>query len=175
MSTLVVNLYGGPGVGKSTIAAGTFFRLKQAGINAELVTEFAKDKVWEESYRTLDNQIYIFGKQYHRIYRLLNKVEVVITDSPILLSLCYNRENMLPSFRQLVFEIYRSLNTLDIFLVRQTPYNPIGRMQTEEEAKEIDRYLHNLLSGYNIKHKNIYVNKDALKKIETLVYDIIKS
>jgi len=46
---LVVNLFGAPGAGKSTGAAYIFSQLKMAGINAELVTEFAKDKVWEES------------------------------------------------------------------------------------------------------------------------------
>ena len=44
---LVVNLFGAPGAGKSTGAAYIFSQLKMAGINAELVTEFAKDKVWE--------------------------------------------------------------------------------------------------------------------------------
>ena len=46
---LVVNLFGAPGAGKSTGAAYIFSKLKMSGINVELVTEFAKDKVWEES------------------------------------------------------------------------------------------------------------------------------
>ncbi len=45
--TLVVNLLGGPGSGKSTTAADVFARLKWQDINCELVTEFAKDLVWE--------------------------------------------------------------------------------------------------------------------------------
>ena len=77
---LVVNLFGAPGAGKSTGAAYIFSRLKLAGINAELVTEFAKDKVWEESKAVFQNQAYIFGKQYFRISRVQDKVDVVITD-----------------------------------------------------------------------------------------------
>ena len=46
---IVVNLFGAPGAGKSTGAAYIFAMLKMAGINAELVTEFAKDKVYEET------------------------------------------------------------------------------------------------------------------------------
>ena len=60
-----------------------------AGVNAELVTEFAKDKVWEESKAVFQNQQYIFGKQYFRLTRLEGKVDVVVTDSPILLSAYY--------------------------------------------------------------------------------------
>ena len=43
-SPLIINLFGAPGVGKSTGAAYIFSKLKMAGMNAELVTEFAKDK-----------------------------------------------------------------------------------------------------------------------------------
>ena len=59
---LVVNLFGVPGAGKSTGAAYVFSKLKMKGINAELVTEFAKDIVWENNSRGLKNQEYIFGK-----------------------------------------------------------------------------------------------------------------
>lgn len=40
----VINLFGQPGAGKSTGAAYIFSQLKLRGINAELVTKFAKDK-----------------------------------------------------------------------------------------------------------------------------------
>ena len=55
---IVVNLFGAPGAGKSTGAAYIFAKLKMAGINAELVTEFAKDKVWEEYAEVFKNQAY---------------------------------------------------------------------------------------------------------------------
>ena len=69
MSALVVNLFGGPGCGKSTVAALLFGKLKQHGVNCEMALEYAKDKVWEESFKTLEDQIYIFGKQLHKIWR----------------------------------------------------------------------------------------------------------
>ena len=45
-SCLVVNLFGAPSAGKSTGAAYIFSKLKMAGYNAELVTEFSKDMCW---------------------------------------------------------------------------------------------------------------------------------
>ena len=41
-STLLVNLYAGPGAGKSTGAAYIFAKLKMAGVDCEYVSEYAK-------------------------------------------------------------------------------------------------------------------------------------
>ena len=125
---LVVNLFGAPGAGKSTGAAYIFSKLKMAGINAELVTEFAKDKVWEGSQAVFENQAYIFGKQYFRISRLQNKVDVVITDSPILLSSFYNRDEVLgKELDALVTKVFNTYDSYNVFINRVKPYNPIGR------------------------------------------------
>lgn len=47
-NTLIVNLVAGPGTGKSTTMAGVFYKLKSLGIDCEMVTEFAKELVWEK-------------------------------------------------------------------------------------------------------------------------------
>lgn len=137
MNTIVVNLYGGPSTGKSTTAAGVFSVLKSMGVECEYVTEYAKDKVWEESFGTLNNQIYVFGKQHHRIFRCLGKVDVIVTDSPILLSLIYG-EDASQQFKDLVIHEFCNMTTLDVFLERCHEYNTNGRMQTADEALIID-------------------------------------
>lgn len=147
--TLVVNLLGGPGANKSTAAAGIFNALKYDGVNCELAAEFAKDLTWEERQETLKDQIYVFGKQYHRIFRLLNKVDVIITDSPILLTPIYDSKNR-ELLKQLVLTEHDSWWTYNVFLKRSKKYNPKGRNQTEDEAKQIDRVVLDFLTENNL-------------------------
>lgn len=148
---LIVNLYGAPGAGKSTGAAYIFSKLKMLGINAELVTEFAKDKVWEESKAVFQNQAYIFGKQYFRISRVDGKVDVVITDSPILLSAFYNNDPTLgDEFDTFVTKVSNSYDSMNLFINRVKPYNPAGRFQTEEESDKLAGDLRRLLSQHAV-------------------------
>ena len=160
---IVVNLFAGPGSGKSTTCAGLFAKLKLAGVNCEMALEYAKDKVWEESNKVLDDQIYVFGKQLHRIFRLKDKVEVIITDSPILLSIIYDKTKN-PYFSALVLDQFKNFDNRNYFIDRDTVYNPKGRLQTEEEAKEIDRVLLDLLDECKVDYKRVGKN-DAVDQI----------
>ena len=169
---LVVNLFGAPGAGKSTGAAYVFSQLKMAGINAELVTEFAKDKVWEESKAVFQNQAYIFGKQYFRISRLQNKVDVVITDSPLLLSCFYCDDKTLGvEFDALVSKVFDSYKSMNVFINRVKPYNPIGRFQNEQESDKLSRDLFTFLNNRGVACKH-YDGCEA--GYDVLVADILK-
>lgn len=148
---ILINLFGAPGAGKSTGAAYIFSKLKMHGINAELVTEFAKDKVWEESKAVFNNQAYIFGKQYFKISRCADKVDVVVTDSPLLLSLVYNNDPVLgEEFNNLVRKVFNSYNSRNYYLQRTKEYNPVGRFQNEAESDQIGDKILNLLNDEGI-------------------------
>lgn len=164
----VINLFAGPGSGKSTVCAGLFSKLKLYGINCEMALEYAKDKVWEKSFRTLDNQIYIFGKQLHRIWRLKDQVDLVITDSPLLFSLIYDK-TCNSKFKDLVIDQFNQFDNINYFINRGESYNPKGRMQTLEESKEIDLMIKDMLTNFNISYT--LVNKEGA--IDTIYYDII--
>lgn len=155
MSTLIVNLFGGPSTGKSTVSAGVFCLLKVHGIECELVTEFAKDLVWEERFKTLEDQQYIFGKQYHKIWRLLDKVEVIITDSPLMLSVVYASNNCVKSFTKNIIDTTNTLDNFNILLYRRNEYNSNGRYQTEQEAEMIDDKIKQSLIFYNMGFKEM--------------------
>lgn len=59
---IVINLWGGPGCGKSTTMARIFSELKVKGYNVEMVSEFAKDLVYEKRDETMKDELYIFAK-----------------------------------------------------------------------------------------------------------------
>lgn len=151
---ILVNLFGAPGAGKSTGAAYIFSQLKMRGINAELVTEFAKDKVWEGGKAVFENQAYIFGKQYFRISRCADQVDVIVTDSPLLLSILYNNdEDLGGTFDAVVRRVAKKYNSKNYYLKRVKDYNPSGRFQTEEESDEIAVELKRLLDREGVEYK----------------------
>lgn len=142
---LVVNLCGAPGAGKSTGAAYVFSKLKMQGVNCELVTEYAKDKVWEEDTTALNNQAYVFGHQLFRLTKLEGKVDVAITDSPLLLSLIYNndKKRLGEAFNEVVKNCFNSFDNINFFIHRVKPYDPKGRLQTEKESDELSEIIRN--------------------------------
>lgn len=149
---LICNLFGGPGSGKSTTAAQTFGHLKLAGYNAELVTEFAKDLTWDESTKMLGYQPYVFAQQAWRLERLRGKVDVVVTDSPLLMSLVYTPPALPNSYREYVLWESRRDPTINFLLRRVKPYNPVGRNQDEEGARKLDTKIEHLLAQFEEHH-----------------------
>lgn len=162
IETLVINLYGGPGTGKSTTAAALFALLKQRGINSELATEYAKDVVWEGRDYLLSDQIYIFAKQNRKLSRLYGKVDMIVTDSPLLFSFYYSgNEHILALVQQ---EMLRS-RQMHVMLRRTKPYLGAGRYQTEDEARKIDAELKGMLDSLHIPYLEVDADSAAAEAI----------
>lgn len=170
MNTLFINLFGGPGTGKSTLCAKLFADLKVKGIDCEMALEYAKDVVWEESFRKLSNQVYIFGKQHNRLHRLNGKVDVVITDSPLLNSIIYD-DTKNPQLRELILTEFSKLNTLNYYIDRCFEYKQNGRVQDLDGAIGKDNDYKQLLNQNNILYKHILLNDD--NDNSTIVNEII--
>lgn len=169
MMTLVVNLYGGPGTGKSTLAAQLFAELKWSGYECELVTEYAKKLVWQDATDILSDQIYVFGKQQHMLQILNDQVDVIITDSPILLGIIYGKNFgtwlQRDSLNRLILRTHKIYDNLDIFLRRTKPYVESGRLQTYEEAKALDNEIRALLDDNLQEFEELDATKDTPTKL----------
>lgn len=181
METLVVNLLGSPSAGKSTTMADLFARLKWEGIDCEMASEFAKDLVWEDRQETLSDQLYIFAKQNRKLHRLKGKAQVIITDSPLLLSAFYNNKNfgISPKFNDLVLEKFNEYQNLNYYIHRQKKYNPNGRLQTEAESNQIGIELKEMLDKYGVEYKEINGTHESVmgivEEIKGLLYRNEKS
>lgn len=165
----VINLFGSPGCGKSTTASGLFFLMKTAGLNVELVTEYAKDLVWQERHKTFHDQYYLSAKQNHRLEVLRNKVDYIITDSPLLLSLIYTPEDYYTQFKNIILEIWESYDNICILLERTKPYNPLGRNQNEEESMKVAAQIESMLFSYMIPYHKLKADNSAPEKIKGLL------
>ena len=163
--TVVINLFGGPGAGKSRNRAKIFAHFKDDGANIEEIIEWVKYKVYEKNTYIFTDQIYIFAKQLKWIKQTLGQVDIIVTDSPILLSAIYDNEQD-PVFKQLVLQEFNKLTNINFYIERFNPYNPIGRHQkTEEEAIEVDVRVKEFLVDNLIPFTTIVGNNNASRAI----------
>lgn len=169
---LVVNFFAGPGCGKSSLAAYVFSKLKAADVNAELVTEFAKDATWEHRTKALANQAYVFGNQWFRMTRCQDLVDAIITDSPLPLAAFYSRSDLLGAeFEAVIHRVFNSYENVNFFLHRVKKYNPVGRNQTEAESDQISKDIHKLLTEWQIPFEEVDGNIAGGDRVVQLVLE----
>ena len=161
--TIVINMMGGPGSGKSTTASGIFYELKKLGYDCELVTEYAKDKVWDGSYETLKDQIYVFGHQYHRLWKLKGKVRFIITDTSLIFGIHYSQYDS-KRFNDFVIEAFSHFINLNYFIKRGNTFNDKGRIHDLKESIKADEIIKQIMKDYNIEYKEVEQD-DAVKII----------
>jgi adenylate kinase family enzyme len=169
---IVVNLAGAPGAGKSTGAAKIFSELKMLGINCELVGEFAKDITWEHNTTALSCQEYVFGKQSYRLARCRNDVDVIITDSPLPLTIIYTKdESLRKPLTDLVMAVFNTYDNINFFINRNKPYNPKGRNQTMEESDAISLQIKELYKRLDIAYTEINGDCVGYEKAIRMIVD----
>lgn len=165
--TKVINLFGGPGTGKSTTAAELFALLKHNQQEVELVREFAKDVVWEGRTHLLENQLFLLAEQAKRQADLRDKVDIIVTDSPLLLTWVYCDDPILHSLARREFDLYENAN---VFLTRVKPYKEAGRVQTEDEAKDLDKKIRSALIRNGVPYIELAANEDAAGEIAAMMW-----
>lgn len=168
--TLNVNLYAGPGIGKSVTAARLYAELKLRGIHAELVSEYAKELVYLGILEQ-KTQEDILREQLRRQRLLQGQVLVVVTDAPVPMSLVYAKRLLgdagtLNRLHVLLEEGTNGWLNLDVLLNRDLSkgFETEGRSQDATESMLVHRQIGHFLCQNSPQHLELTVETalDAL-------------
>ena len=149
--TRVINIMGGPGCDKSLITSAIIVFLKLREKTIEVIPDFAKSLVWQQNFEVLKNQYFIAQRQFEMLSLLDGQVQFLVTECSLPQVLYYN-ENYLDNIcdidktRRQILEWYNQCNNINVFVERgDRKYIRTGRFQDEEQARNIDRGMLELL------------------------------
>lgn len=172
MKTKIINIFGGPGSGKSIFCMELLSNMKKLNTNkpftVEYVSEAAKNYVWTNSKiinGSEKNQTILLGEQLHKLEILNNNIDFIITDSPLFLNALYNKECTY-EYEQIIARITNTYDNINYFLIRNlsVPYESAGRLQTLEQAIQIDKNLEHLLDKHKINYTKIHYDPITIAK-----------
>lgn len=167
--TIVINMLGGPGSGKSTLSYGLMSLLKSRGHKAEYVPEHAKEITYRRDWVALANQNAVTTEQDRRLRDLLGQVDWIIHDTALPLALMYASGDFAESwFADRVWQMFDGYDNFNIFVKRVKPYETYGRKQTEVEARALDTKILNLFGP-----DRIHFEVDGKEGNEELTYQAL--
>ena len=178
--TKIINFFGGPGIGKSTQAAGLYSLMKKNNMSVELTYEFPKILAWDENHSAIKDQLYITANQHRNISRLYGKVEYIIVDSPILFGMVYKdrygddypRGLYGDTFDTFLLDLFQKYDNINILLRRrEEEYDKTGRFQDLKESREIDGTLRLLLEDNEISYHEFEVNNNSATTIYKTLFE----
>lgn len=172
MRTKVINFISGAGAGKSLISAMTFAELKMKHLKTEYVQEYAKTLVWQKRFDELANQYHVSMEQYKMIKAVDGAVDYIVCDSGLLIGVFYNRYHKnnvsnIQKTEQMILDKMKEFDNIYIFLERNSefPFEQEGRIQNEEEAKQIDIQFKELLHELKLPYKSFLSSRESIPKI----------
>lgn len=109
-----------------------------------------------------EDQLYILAKQNRKLLTVKDKVDFVITDSPLPLGLFYRPEDYYNSYDSLVMELFNSYDNVNLLLTssKGLQYQQDGRTQTEEEAKNLQTEIISFMLSNNIEFETLDMDPD---------------
>lgn len=164
-NTKIINFTGAPSAGKSTLSHGLMYLMKMNLFDVEHVSEFAKDLSWGSETQALSNQLYVAGQQSQRIERLIGKVDYIITDSPLFLSLFYAPDKYPESFKATIIDLFKQNNNINYFVNRAYDYEESGRHHTQEQSEKLSKTIYNALDLYGIKFTEVEGSESGLTDV----------
>lgn len=126
---LVINMFGQSCTGKSTHSAGLFSALKKAGVRVELAREYCKNWFYEGTQWKLNNQFAITGGMVEQLETFKQgDIDVVITDSPVLLGALYTQVYNIDLYlAQAIRNKFHSYDNYNILLKSDVEFDTHGR------------------------------------------------
>ncbi len=172
-NTLVINLFGGPGSGKSTLAADLFSEMKKHDYQVEMVREWVKLWAWEGREMNYADQVIVFGHQVQEETSLYGKVDVIITDSPLILSafyeaITYKSHHLLAAAENVMrLAKFDNVEYWNLLVKRDWPYQTSGRFQTEAEAKILEKRMVQFLRCCKLPYETV-------KSVEEIMLELLQ-
>ena len=125
---------GGPGVGKSTLAADLYCKMKKLGYNVELVGETIKKYCIQGIKRTPWLKLQAITEQIKAEIELYGHIDYIITDSPIYLYVVYEKIFEKTTMMEEIYDvIVRPLEAerITFLKVPNHDYDNSGRLESE--------------------------------------------
>jgi hypothetical protein len=152
--------------------------MKIDGYHTELVLEFIKKMAWRGITPNKWDQIFILGKQINAESDLYEKVDYIITDSPILIVPFYEQHLLGKQVtKQAALEFIKhaeenGIQYLHFWCSHPEHFDPRGRYETKKESEKIAKKMKVFLTSVGINLINLPVNHDErisliLKTIES--------
>lgn len=144
---LMINLFGGPCIGKTGMAANIFLALKTMGIEAANPEEHAKIAVLHRQQHLLDEQLILLGRTWDTLHALADQVDVVVVDSPLLLCSVYAGDKEAPHFHATVRDFHSRFSRINCLLTRNATlsYSTTGRRETLTQSLLMDQKIEQAL------------------------------
>lgn len=155
MSTTLINLYGAPCSGKTTIAFKVAYRSKKDGFSTALVQEYATELIWEDRLSSV-SQFEITEEMIRRLSLPIGKVDVIVCECPIHLNILYDREDSrIPKLIEEFYEQHK-MEIYNFFLpVNLDKWTEKNRIHTPEEALIIQGEILKMFKEYNITYEQV--------------------
>lgn len=163
----LIQIFGPPASGKSTLAAEVHTELKKKGTNSILVNEVSTDYIAEYGVpNSPSDQMIIFYKQLNREKMFLESKDYIICDSSSILNYFYFRtlyghqlsNKDIASINHMQKEILKHINLVDyIFYVpsMNTETEDGIRFHNTNEIKKLERWIKSYLEIENINHTDL--------------------